>query len=128
MEAFRIYANDNNNVLDALNCLSQGPKKLSGVGPATAALILSSAYPQRLPFFSEELYQCFYPGKRDIKYEGFQYMALLEDVKKLMERLETEGLQGLTAVHVEKVAYVAARARHLQGRFRGERADQQNVA
>ncbi|KAI9824769.1 MAG: hypothetical protein M1832_001597 [Thelocarpon impressellum] len=75
---------------------------LKGIGPATASLLLSVLSPDRVPFFSDELYKWVVPGgKRPSKYDAGEYMALFQGVAELRERLEE-----VPAVDVERVAYV----------------------
>lgn len=94
---------------DALDVLTQ----LRGVGPATASLLLSVGNPKMAPFFSDELYRwCFWQeGKgngwdRTIKYTRKEYLALFVQVQRLRERLQLQSSSEVTAVELEKVAYV----------------------
>lgn len=88
---------------DSLNILT----KLKGIGPATAALLLSTSDPEKLPFFSDELFRwAFWDRKsgsgwdRKIKYSVKEYRELKEKVDGLRDRL------GKGAIEAEKVAYV----------------------
>lgn len=88
---------------DSLNILT----KLKGIGPATAALLLSTSDPDKLPFFSDELFRwAFWESKsgsgwdRKIKYSIKEYRELKEKVDELRERI------GNGALEAEKVAYV----------------------
>lgn len=81
--------------------------RLKGIGPATAALLLSTSDPKTLPFFSDELFRwAFWENKsgagwdRKIKYSVKEYRELKEKVDELRDRT------GRTAIEAEKVAYV----------------------
>ena len=89
--------------LDSLNTLV----KLKGIGPATAALLLSTNNPEEHPFFSDELFRWAFwsdaPGSRwdrKIKYSLKEYRDLLARVDELRDRI------GKSALEAEKVAYV----------------------
>lgn len=88
---------------DGLTILS----KLKGIGPATAALLLSTKDPKTLPFFSDELFRwAFWENKagarwdRKIKYSPKEYRELKAKVDELRGRI------GRGAIEAEKVAYV----------------------
>lgn len=88
---------------DTLNILT----KLKGIGPATAALVLSTGDPGKLPFFSDELFRwTFWQNNagarwdRKIKYSLKEYRELKEKVDELRNRI------GKKAIEAEKVAYV----------------------
>lgn len=88
---------------DALSTLT----KLKGIGPATAALLLSTSDPETLPFFSDELFRwAFWENNtgagwdRKIKYSVKEYRELKEKVDGLRNRT------GKGAIEAEKVAYV----------------------
>ena len=88
---------------DSLDVLT----KLKGIGPATAALLLSTSDPETLPFFSDELFRwAFWENKsgagwdRKIKYSLKEYRELKEKVDGLRDRI------GKGAIEAEKVAYV----------------------
>jgi hypothetical protein len=88
---------------DSLSILS----KLKGIGPATAALLLSTSDPEKLPFFSDELFRwAFWENRsgsgwdRKIKYSAKEYRELKENVDGLRDRI------GKGAIEAEKVAYV----------------------
>lgn len=88
---------------DSLTILS----KLKGIGPATAALLLSSSDPKTLPFFSDELFRwAFWENRtaarwdRKIKYSPKEYRELKGRVDELGDRI------GREAIEAEKVAYV----------------------
>jgi hypothetical protein len=81
--------------------------KLKGIGPATAALLLSTSNPEELPFFSDELFRWAFwedaPGSRwdrKIKYSLKEYRDLVTRVDELRART------GKSALEAEKVAYV----------------------
>ncbi|PSK34516.1 hypothetical protein B9Z65_8842 [Elsinoe australis] len=83
---------------------------LSGIGPATASLILSTLYPDDFPFFSDEMFRWMMwdePAKdgkkgweRKIGYTAKEYEALFGKVGEVRERL------GCGARQAECVAYV----------------------
>ena len=87
--------------------------KLKGIGPATASLLLSVYEPHTAPFFSDELFRwCFFEegkGKgwdREIKYNLKEYLDLYGKVQELRERFKKDYRRGISAVEIEKVAYV----------------------
>lgn len=80
---------------------------MKGIGPATAALLLSTSDPEKLPFFSDELFRwaCWENRSgagwdRKIKYSIKEYRELKEKVDELRDRI------GKGALEAEKVAYV----------------------
>ncbi|KAF6837755.1 DUF1479 domain protein [Colletotrichum plurivorum] len=79
--------------------------KLKGIGPATASLLLSVHYPERVLFFSDEAYYwlCNKGQKASLKYNMKEYESLSTEARKLMRRLS------VSAMDVEKVAYVLLR-------------------
>jgi hypothetical protein len=88
---------------DSLNILT----KLKGIGPATAALLLSTSNPEELPFFSDEIFRwAFWQNKtgdrwdRKIKYSLKEYRELKAKIDELRDRI------GRGAIEIEKVAYV----------------------
>ncbi|KAK5171247.1 uncharacterized protein LTR77_004391 [Saxophila tyrrhenica] len=90
--------------------------KLRGIGPATASLILSAGDPEDAPFFSDELFRwCMCEDaaetrkRRDIKYNVKEYLELFDRVQVLRHRFRTDFDRKVTAVEVEKVAYVLMR-------------------
>ena len=87
--------------------------KLKGIGPATASLLLSSYDPVRIPFFSDEIYRYLLWEEakskgwdRKINYTIKEYRTLFERVAALRERLEVVSGEEVSAVHIEKAAYV----------------------
>jgi hypothetical protein len=88
---------------DSLNILT----KLKGIGPATAALLLSTSNPAELPFFSDEIFRwAFWQNKtgdrwdRKIKYSLKEYRELKAKIDELRGRI------GREAIEIERVAYV----------------------
>lgn len=86
---------------------------LRGVGPATASLLLSCQDPSTVPFFSDELFRwCFYEEGRGqgwdrrIKYTLKEYVELFSKVRQLQKRLLEDFEREVSALEVEKVAYV----------------------
>lgn len=90
--------------------------KLRGVGPATAALLLSEFDPENIPFFSDELYRWALwdvPAApkgtgwtREIKYTVKEYLQLYAKVNQLRARLASASGKGVSALDIEKAAYV----------------------
>lgn len=121
-DAFSRLAQDSDlsdpTVLSALDTLCT----LKGIGPATAALLMSEYAPARLPFFSDELYRwlvhCTAKDtkaqwvKATIKYTKPSYASLLSKGKGLLERLSDQDEQGrkLGMLDLEMAAYVFARS------------------
>ncbi|TKA76790.1 hypothetical protein B0A55_05847 [Friedmanniomyces simplex] len=112
IEAFRMPLDTGADVQKAMATLST----LRGVGPATASLLLSVKDEANVPFFSDELYRwALWSDEagggwtREIKYSEKAYMELYPRVQELRERLESEGGEMVSALHVENVAYVLGR-------------------
>ncbi|OBT88640.1 hypothetical protein VE02_04000 [Pseudogymnoascus sp. 03VT05] len=78
---------------------------LSGVGPATASLLLSVHDPDNVLFFSDEAYRWLVCGGKEqsIRYSLKEYEQLEVRAKELMERL------GVGAREVERTAFVIMR-------------------
>ncbi|KAF2809616.1 uncharacterized protein BDZ99DRAFT_387974 [Mytilinidion resinicola] len=87
---------------------------LSGIGPATASLLLSVAAPDSAPFFSDEVFRWVMWEEAEVKGKGMgwerkigytvkEYRAVVEGVGRVMERL------GVGAGEVERVAWVLGR-------------------
>lgn len=78
---------------------------LSGIGPATASLLLSVHDPERVLFFSDEAYRWLCCGGKEspIKYNWKEYMELEQKANALMARLE------IGARDVERLAFVIMR-------------------
>ena len=105
-------AQSRDSVLSALKTLTQ----LSGVGPATASLILSVYRPDTIPFFQDELFVwlCRYEELKQkgdvkgvgIKYNVKEYEELSDKVHALRERLRTEGDGEVECWELEKAAFV----------------------
>lgn len=84
--------------------------KFKGVGPATASLLISVYSPERLPFFSDELFRWAFwsPNEawsKQIKYNLKEYLALLAKVKEFRERFHTKFGRDIGALDIEKVAF-----------------------
>ena len=114
---------------DAFKAFSEGSKspdetklavntvsKLQGIGPATASLLLSVFDPDVVPFFSDELFRwCFFDdgrGKgwdREIKYNVKEYVELYCRVQEIKTRFKKSFDRDVSAVEIEKVAYVLGR-------------------
>lgn len=86
--------------------------QLKGIGPATASLILSCYNPTHIPFFSDELYRWLHweeTGKGwglKIKYTLKEYESLYQKAQQCLQRLEDSKGQTVTALELEKAAYV----------------------
>jgi hypothetical protein len=85
---------------------------LTGVGPATATLLLSIGDPTHMPFFQDELFHWLCggdgdagagAGERKLKYSMKEYQELFEAVAAFRQRLADPGV---TAEAVEKVGFV----------------------
>lgn len=80
---------------------------LKGIGPATASLLLSVAFPDQVPFFSDELFRWAFweegKGKgwdRPIKYTSKEYLELYSKVQEVRNK------HGWPAANIEKTAFV----------------------
>ena len=96
---------------------------LKGVGPATASLVLSTAFPQSVPFFSDELYawavimknmtQASFDVRRStmqrpsLKYSQKEYDDLFEAVAELRETFPKD--RNVSAREIEQAAFVILR-------------------
>ena len=87
--------------------------KLKGIGPATASLLLSCYDPIKVPFFSDELYRYIYWEKakskgwdRKINYTIKEYRDFFERVNELRGRVEKDSGKEVSALEIEKAAYV----------------------
>lgn len=107
--AFAIYESNNADYSKAVTALS----KLKGIGPATASLLLSCYDPVKVPFFADELYRYLHWEEaknkgwdRKIKYTMKEYKDLFDSLQILRERLEKESGEKVTAIEIEKMAYV----------------------
>jgi hypothetical protein len=111
-EAFRTYGSSKKNEKDAKTALAT-LTKLKGIGPATASLLLSVNSPDIAPFFSDELFRwaMYEDGRgkgwdREIKYNVKEYLELYEHVASFRERFAQEFDHTVSAVEIEKAAYV----------------------
>ncbi|CAI0643427.1 unnamed protein product [Colletotrichum noveboracense] len=109
-EAFKIYAKDKN-IPKAINCLMQ----LRGVGLTTATLILSTAYSDDIPFFSDAL--CNWVDPHNSRKDVTGYMKLVRTVDAVKRRVKSSlsRRRRITALDVEKVAFVVATSRCMRG-------------
>jgi hypothetical protein len=103
----------NEDPLPALKILED---KLCGVGLARASLLLSAAYPDNVPFFSNELYRWMHWNETgwNQPISGWtkeECRSLFIEVEKLRFRL------GVTATEVEKVAFVLWQESIVEGWF-----------
>ena len=78
--------------------------KLTGVGPATAALILSIYDPVNVPFFQDELFAWCVPEKEGtkLKYDKKEYSELFKRVYEVRKRLG----KGTRMVDLEQASFV----------------------
>jgi hypothetical protein len=78
--------------------------KLTGVGPATGALILSVYDPNNAVFFQDELFAWCVPEKKDtkLKYDKKEYSELFKRAYDLRKRLG----DGTRMVELEKASFV----------------------
>lgn len=94
---------------------------LKGIGPATASLLLSVAFPSTVPFFSDELFRWTFweegKGKgwdRPIKYTPKEYHELFSKIQEIRNRHDW------AAVDMEKVAFVLGHRASGEGTLRPE--------
>ena len=111
-QGFKAYSGSIDSAKASLNILT----KLRGIGPASASLMLSAYDPDTAPFFSDELFRwCFFEdvnGKgwdREIKYNLNEYLQLFEKVHDSKQRFKHVHERDVSAVELEKVAYVLAK-------------------
>ncbi|KAL9625302.1 MAG: hypothetical protein Q9204_007810 [Flavoplaca sp. TL-2023a] len=118
---------DDPNPAKAISTLS----KLKGIGPATASLLLSCYDPISIPFFSDELFRWLHwrtdvsgnnkkrkskgieddgNANRKIGYTAKEYASIFEKTTSLRERLSKEAEEPVTAVDVEKAAYMISKS------------------
>lgn len=93
--------------------------RLKGIGPASASLVLSCYDPEAVPFFSDELFWFVNEAgpfdrsgkakKVKISYSMKEYRDLLGKVGVLRKRVKNKSGQGVSAIDIEKAAYVDAR-------------------
>ncbi|KAK2737753.1 hypothetical protein FQN57_007400 [Myotisia sp. PD_48] len=110
-------------------------KKLRGVGPATASLVLSVAPPSlgnTVPFFSDEMYHWLCPqptttkssskaGSSKLKYTMKEYRQLWDVYFHLRERIGQVDDPTFSLQQIEKIAFVLG---HLGASgYQGDRAD-----
>ncbi|KAI9711100.1 MAG: hypothetical protein M1812_007294 [Candelaria pacifica] len=107
--AFKTYEENPEDYVAAIKELIS----LTGIGPATASLLLSVYDPLNVPFFSDEGFRWIMfedgPGNgwgRKIKYNLKQYQDYFMKVKELRERLSKQSGEVIKAVDVEKVGFV----------------------
>jgi hypothetical protein len=103
--AFQSYQPTPEGVETALTILT----RLKGIGPATASLILACYDPEKVPFFSDELFRYLHwegsRGKgwdRKLQYSLKEYKSLVEKANVVLKRLGKD----ISAVEMEKAAYV----------------------
>ena len=99
-------------VLKALDALA----KLSGIGPATASLLLSVNDPDNVPFFSDELFRFVHleQGKdgqvdgwdRKIAYNKKEYAQMYARCLELRKRINEGESEPISMIDLEKHAYV----------------------
>lgn len=77
-----------------------------GIGPATAALLLSVFSPRHVPFFEDELHAWIFPGHAKLKYNIKEYTTMVEEVWSLMDQLNDEGTEEVKAWMLEKAGFV----------------------
>ena len=91
-------------ILDGtLNALDKA-SKLSGVGPATASLVLSVCDAANMPFFEDEMFNwmCSDLAQAKLKYNKKEYSELVKCVWELRRRLRMK----VTPVDIEKTSFV----------------------
>jgi hypothetical protein len=88
--------------------------RLSGIGPASASLLLSVYDPDNVPFFSDEAFRwvTWEEGKgrgwdRKISYNNKEYAVFVEAVQTVKRRLEAEsGGKSIAAGDIERAGWV----------------------
>ena len=108
-DAFAGHESDSNDVAKSISALN----KLKGVGPATSSLLLSCYDPIQVPFFSDELFRYLHWEEaknkgwdRKITYTIKEYKDLFSKVCTFRSRIEELGKAQVSAIDIEKVAYV----------------------
>ncbi|KAI9773118.1 MAG: hypothetical protein M1840_008239 [Geoglossum simile] len=109
-DAFALYSAKRGAPQPALNVLT----RLSGIGPASASLLLSVYDPDNVPFFSDEAFKwvTWEEGKgkgwdRRISYNNKEYTLFVEAVQEVRKRLESEsGGKSIAAGDVERAGWV----------------------
>ncbi|KAI9800947.1 MAG: hypothetical protein M1833_003084 [Piccolia ochrophora] len=106
---FDAYTKDPSDPAPSLKKLSQ----LSGIGPATASLLLSVYDQSRVAFFSDEAYRwiLYLPEKgqgwdRPIKYTAKEYATYLGGVRETRQRMKEESGRDVSAADIERVGYI----------------------
>jgi len=106
--------------LKALDILT----KLSGIGPATASLLLSVNSPESIPFFSDELFRFVHLEKngkgemigwdRKIAYNKKEYTQVYETCTRLRDGLNAKAAsdEQISMLDLEKHAYVLSAKRN----------------
>ena len=128
--AFSAWDRSSSDPVQSLTMLT----KLKGIGPATASLLLSCYDSTRVPFFSDELYR--YVRWEDAKNSGWdrkigytmkEYKDLFARTTELRERLEKASKETVSALDLEKAAYILGR--EAQGKPRSlKRKDEETDA
>lgn len=116
-EAFKTYSSSAQVPGPALSILCS----LSGIGPASASLLLSIYDPDRVPFFSDECFRWMMleegKGKgwdRNIKYDAKTYQSYFEKVQALKERLSGDDDDDeVRATDVERVGFILGKEAEL---------------
>ena len=104
--------------------------ELNGVGPATGSLILSCYDPEDIPFFSDELYRWLHLEEgnggdwdRRIKYTSKEYESLYEMAHKCRKSMKTRNGRTVTALELEKAAYVLGKRATGSGQGKRKQGD-----
>lgn len=120
-EVFIVYDPIESDAKDAASVLC----KLSGIGPASASLLLSVFDPVNVPFFSDEAYRwvMFEDGKgngwdRSIKYDAKTYGAYCQQMQDIRKRLSGSGDGQVSMFDLETVGFVLGKEAEL-GRNHG---------
>lgn len=95
-DAYDHYAKNKDDIAGTIELIK---KDLSGVGPATASLLLAVHDPQNVVFFSDELYKWLVDDKAKLTYTTKEFEALFAKAKAFMSRIKC------TPIELEKVAY-----------------------
>ena len=111
-EVFAKYAEDH----DLASAIRSLWDKITGVGIKSATLLLASAFPSEVIFFSRDLLRwASSPGETKEKFDLHSYEILTARVNDLRKRIRGDDGASARAVDVEKVAFVALLAKYMQG-------------
>lgn len=116
-EALRSYK-ERHDIEKALRILREG---LKGIDDTRGSLLLSLAFPDTVPFFSEALYQWINWDRetgwtQKCRWDNDAYKVILRKVDSLKKRYLQDGLR-VKAIDVEKVVFVLKHETPTRGTF-----------